>query len=163
MRAMTGFDLDTWIALRRVSAGRVTKRGQRWLESGHPVPDLSASLVTLCQRGLVTLAERSPLGRAAALTRTGVAHYDLLCQRALGLSAARFDASCRWFGLDDPPEAAPTTPVSTLVAGGATIAHPKENIHDELTIRRQHWPSPLARRRGHPHFLARSGRAGRRG
>jgi hypothetical protein len=105
---LAGAEVYEWIALRRVSIGGVTKVGHRWLESGHQVPGyVSNALAGLLTGGLVMLLEPDPSaadrGMArVALTSTGAAHYERLCQQALRMPAAQFLALCRRFVDEDP-------------------------------------------------------------
>jgi hypothetical protein len=83
MTPLAGADLYDWMALRRVSEGGVTRMGDRWLDSGHRVPGYVANALTeLLQRTLVTLADPDPGGmRRSALTDSGAARYERLCQQ----------------------------------------------------------------------------------
>jgi hypothetical protein len=96
--SLTGADLYHWLALRRVSAGGVTKLGDRWRDHGHRVPDyVTDALTALRQDGLVTLTDPHPGGMArAALTDAGTARFEQLRQLALGISAAQSTATLRW-------------------------------------------------------------------
>jgi hypothetical protein len=61
--SLTGADLYHWLALRRVSAGGVTKLGDRWRDHSHRVPDyVTDALTALRQDGLVTLTDPHPGG-----------------------------------------------------------------------------------------------------
>jgi hypothetical protein len=106
---LAGAEVYEWIALRRVSIGGVTKVDHRWLESGHRVPGYVAnSLAALLAGGLVMLVDLSPstgTTARAALTGTGFARYERLCQQALRMPAAQFIALCRRFVDDDPDPA----------------------------------------------------------
>ncbi len=96
--SLTGADLYHWLALRRVSAGGVTKLGDRWRDHGHRVPDyVTDALTALRQDGLVTLTDPHPGGMArAALTDVGTARFEQLRQLTLGISAAQSTATVRW-------------------------------------------------------------------
>lgn len=101
---MTGADLYHWVAMRRVSAGQVTRLGEGWLDRGHPVPDyVTNALTQLCDGALVALADSKPGGMSrVALTDAGTDRFEQLCRIALGISAAQFMACYRRFGVDEP-------------------------------------------------------------
>lgn len=87
MSPLTGTDLYDWIGLRRVNGGRVVKLGNRWLQSGHPVPDYVAeALIALHTRGFITLADPDPKKEVTAramLTNDGTVRYQQLCRQRL--------------------------------------------------------------------------------
>lgn len=92
MSPLTGTDLYDWIGLRRVNGGRMVKLGDRWLQSGHPVPDYVAEALTaLHTRGFVTLAGPDPTKGATAqamLTHHGTVRYQQLCRQRLSQDGA---------------------------------------------------------------------------
>lgn len=111
---LTGADLYDWIALRRVSEGRMARMGDCWLDFGHRVPGYVADALTeLLAGGLVTLADQDPYGlRRAALTDSGAARYESPCQLrqlALQVPAPRFGTTCQRAGTDDPDPPGGTT------------------------------------------------------
>lgn len=76
---MTGTDLHHWIALRRVHDGKVTRRGDRWRDRGHPVPGyVTDALDELLMVGLVILADPVEGVVRAALTNGGTARLEQL-------------------------------------------------------------------------------------
>jgi len=85
MSPLTGTDLYDWIGLRRVNGGRMVKLGDRWLQSGHPVPDYVAeALFALHTRGFITLADPDPKKEVTAhamLTNDGTVRYQQLCRQ----------------------------------------------------------------------------------
>lgn len=98
MIPLAGADLYDWIALRRVSDGGVAQVGGCWLDGGHRVPGYVADALTeLLTGGLAALADQDPYGlRRGALTDSGAARYQLLCQQrqsALQVPASRFGAA----------------------------------------------------------------------
>ncbi|HJT04921.1 MAG TPA: hypothetical protein VJ757_15035 [Pseudonocardiaceae bacterium] len=101
---LAGSNLYDWIALRRVSAGGVATRGGRWFDAGRRVPSYVAdTLAELRKTGLVAVSDPDVSG-AAALTGTGIARYDALCeQRQRALPSAEHGASAR-HGAGDLPE-----------------------------------------------------------
>jgi hypothetical protein len=111
---LAGAEVYEWIALRRVSIGGVTKVGHRWLERGHRVPGyVTGTLARLLASGLVMLVDPGPSAGTtarAALTSTGFARYERLCQQALRMPAAEFIALCRRFVDDDPDPVRSTAP-----------------------------------------------------
>jgi hypothetical protein len=96
--SLTGIDLHHWIALRRVFDGEVTKLDDCWRDHGHRVPGyVTDSLNELLTGGLVTLAHPDPTAEniaSAALTTTGTARFEQLCQRALGSPPAQCTTLC---------------------------------------------------------------------
>lgn len=104
---LVGTDLYDWMALRRVNEGGMAQVGDCWLENGHRVPGyITDALTELLASGLVALADQDPYSlRRAALTDTGTARYEWLCQlrqSALQVPAPRFGAVCQRAGVDDP-------------------------------------------------------------
>lgn len=94
--SLTRAELRHWLALRRVSDGRVTRVGTRWLNCGAPVPEFITTLTELCEHELVTLADPDSAGVAqVTVTDTGADRFEQLCQQALGISAEQFMAF-RW-------------------------------------------------------------------
>jgi hypothetical protein len=91
--SLTGTDLHHWIALRRVFDGEVTRLDGCWRDHGHPVPGyVTDALNELVRGGLVTLTDPDSTTEniaPAALTNTGTARFEQLCQTALGLPAAQ--------------------------------------------------------------------------
>lgn len=83
MAPLSGADLYDWMALRRVSGGDVARVGGGWLDGGHRVPGYVAHALTeLLAGGLVVLVDRDPYGmRRGALTDSGAARYEWLCQQ----------------------------------------------------------------------------------
>lgn len=104
--SLTGTDLYHWIALRRVFDGEVTTLDGRWRDRGHPVPGyVTNALDELLAGGLVALADPDPKAEGMApvtLTNAGTAHFEQLCQTALGVPAAQFTTLCRQFGVNHP-------------------------------------------------------------
>jgi hypothetical protein len=96
--SLTGTDLYHWIALRRVFDGEVTRLGDCWRDHGHPVPGyVTDSLDELLRGGLVMLADPDSTAEnvaPAALTNTGIARFEQLCQTALGSPAAQCTTLC---------------------------------------------------------------------
>jgi hypothetical protein len=92
MSPLTGTDLYDWIGLRRVNGGRLVKLGQRWLHSGHPVPDYVAEALTaLHTRGFVTLTGPDPkkgVPDQVMLTHDGTIRYQQLCRQRLSQDRA---------------------------------------------------------------------------
>jgi hypothetical protein len=113
---LAGIEVYEWIALRRVSNGGVAKAGHRWLESDHRVPGyVAGALARLLASGLATLVDPDPdpsVGAVArvALTSTGFARYERLCQQALRLPAAQLIGLCRRF-VDGDPDPVRGTPL----------------------------------------------------
>jgi hypothetical protein len=93
---LAGSNLYDWIALRRVSAGGVATKGGRWFDAGRRVPGYVAdTLADLRTAGLLAVSDPDVSG-AAALTSTGIARYDALCeQRQRVLPSAEHGASAR--------------------------------------------------------------------
>lgn len=87
MSPLTGTDLYDWIGLRRVNGGRVVKLGERWLQSGRPVPDYVAeALIALHTRGFITLTDPDPNKEVTAhvmLSNDGRVRYQQLCRQRL--------------------------------------------------------------------------------
>ena len=92
--ALTAAEVDQWQAMRRVSVGRVTLLGDRWLDSGRGVPNyITVALAALRAATLVMLVDSMSGGMPrAVLTGVGDARFEQLCQAVLGMSAARFMA-----------------------------------------------------------------------
>lgn len=78
--------MSEWLALRRVSRGRVAKLGDHWLDARRPVPCfLPDALNELIQAGLVTLADPdadNAVQRRATLTDVGLSRYAALSERS---------------------------------------------------------------------------------
>ncbi len=92
---LTGADLYDWMALRRVSAGGITRMGNHWLDHGRRIPDYVAdALATLCDSNAVTLAEPDGWGlRRAALMDTGSALLAQLCRQRQTAARCSFGGS----------------------------------------------------------------------
>jgi hypothetical protein len=101
---LAGAEVYEWVALRRVSAGEVTKADHRWLVNGHRVPAYIAdALARSLATGLVILLHPNTQGvTQAVLTASGYTRYEQLLHRALHLPAAQFIALCQRF-IDDEP------------------------------------------------------------
>jgi hypothetical protein len=80
---LAGSELYDWFALRRVSNGDVTTKDGRWFYAGRRVPGYVAdTLPALHQAGLLRANAPNVSGIAwVALTETGIARYDALCQQ----------------------------------------------------------------------------------
>ncbi|MGH3521727.1 MAG: hypothetical protein ACRDU4_02610 [Mycobacterium sp.] len=96
--SLTGTDLYHWIALRRVFDGEVTSLDGCWRDHGHLVPGyVTDALNELLTGRLMTLADPNPTAEniaPAALTNTGTARFEQLCQTALGLPDAQCTILC---------------------------------------------------------------------
>ncbi|MEO7195966.1 MAG: hypothetical protein ABIZ05_14320 [Pseudonocardiaceae bacterium] len=102
---LAGAEVYEWVALRRVRCGGVTRVGDRWLDSGHQMPDyVAGALAGLLVGGLVMLVDPD-LGAVArvALTNAGADRYEGLCQQVLLLPGAQFIDLCRRF-VDEEPD-----------------------------------------------------------
>jgi hypothetical protein len=74
----------SWLALRRVRRGGVSKLGDRYLDGGQPLGVLLAELLAMLQeQGLLDVADPSPADGLARVscTEAGQAHYRSLCRR----------------------------------------------------------------------------------
>lgn len=84
--SLTGPALFTWMALRRVHAGGVSRFEGRYYDSGRRVPCFLA-FDTLIRAGLLTLSEPDPECpglRRVALTREGHTQFAALNERERG-------------------------------------------------------------------------------
>jgi hypothetical protein len=110
--SLAGAEVYEWVALRRVSAGAVTKAEHRWLANGHQVPAyIAGALARSLATGLVILLDPSAQGVArAVLTASGHDRYEQLLHQALQLPGAEFLALCRRFIDDDPDPVGNTSP-----------------------------------------------------
>jgi hypothetical protein len=120
MSPLTGTDLYDWIGLRRVNGGRLVKLGQRWLHSGHPVPDYVAEALTaLHTRGFVTLTGPDPkkgVPDQVMLTHDGTVRYQQLCRQRLSQDRASGPASA--------PPAGPAPSAARSGAGALVMPEP---------------------------------------
>lgn len=113
---LAGADLYDWMALRRVSCSGVAQVGDCWLDGGHRVPGYIADALTeLLAGGRVALADQDPYGlRRGALTDSGAARYEWLCQQrqALEVPVPRFGAIGKRPEIDGPD-----------LPGGTALSH----------------------------------------